>query len=235
MTAKNRNTGARSAPPKATASASAAASAPATATATAPKVESTPVDSNKVAGAGAAMGDEPKVLFGSSTLASLIEIGGQEVPLGTVVAAAHAASGLSGAAWNALPEEERDVLLNAQVAAMRECAADEARARDQQEQAEREAARRKEADAQEREQARQAQERAAEAQAVKFPCVITVSNNSGIALVEPYSGAFISAGGTAPITLNSPGHAHNVLQNLRAVLEANYIPYDKLVIEGLPK
>jgi hypothetical protein len=59
------------------------------------------------------------VLYGSSTLPSMIEIGDQQVQLGTVVAAAHTASGLSVADWNALPAEDRDVRLAVQVEAMR--------------------------------------------------------------------------------------------------------------------
>src|SRR4051812_22608248 len=64
--------------------------------------------------------EQEKVLLGSSTLPSLISIGGKEVQLGTVVAAAHAASGLSVADWNGLAEEERDERLNAQVEAMQQ-------------------------------------------------------------------------------------------------------------------
>ena len=56
------------------------------------------------------------ILHGSDTLAAHIEItDGKTVQLGTIVAAAHAASGLSEEAWNALPADERDALLNAEI------------------------------------------------------------------------------------------------------------------------
>lgn len=53
-----------------------------------------------------------ETLVGSSILPSMIDVGGQHaIPLGDVVAAAHALSGLSIEAWNALPEGEREGLL----------------------------------------------------------------------------------------------------------------------------
>lgn len=59
-----------------------------------------------------------ETLYGSDTLPAVLTIGGQDVQLGTVVASAHAASGLSVAEWNALAPEERDVYLNDQVASL---------------------------------------------------------------------------------------------------------------------
>lgn len=59
------------------------------------------------------------MLYGSSVLPSLIEIGGKDVQLGTVVAAAHLASGLSAEDWNALDEPAREHLLAEQVEAMK--------------------------------------------------------------------------------------------------------------------
>ena len=55
-------------------------------------------------------------LIGTNILPALIEIApGKEIPLGDVVAKAHAKSGLSLEAWNALPEADRDALLTAMV------------------------------------------------------------------------------------------------------------------------
>lgn len=52
-------------------------------------------------------------LNGSNTLPAKIEFGpDKSVQLGEIVAKAHQASGLSVDAWNALPEAERDALLN---------------------------------------------------------------------------------------------------------------------------
>ena len=56
------------------------------------------------------------ILHGSDKLPAHIEIAeGKTVQLGTVVAEAHTASGLSEEAWNALPADERDALLNAEI------------------------------------------------------------------------------------------------------------------------
>lgn len=65
---------------------------------------------------------EPECPYGSSTLASHIDIGGIDFTLGDIVAGAHAASTLSVADWNALDEGARDVLLNAHIDAMRKAA-----------------------------------------------------------------------------------------------------------------
>jgi hypothetical protein len=51
-------------------------------------------------------------LVGSNILPSLVDVGGEQaIPLGDVVKAAHALSGLSVEAWNALPDDERETLL----------------------------------------------------------------------------------------------------------------------------
>lgn len=62
-------------------------------------------------------------LYGSSILPALIEIDGKEVQLGTVVAAAHEASGMTAEDWNAMPEADREKLLADQVEAMKAAAA----------------------------------------------------------------------------------------------------------------
>lgn len=59
-------------------------------------------------------------LLGSDVLGSIIDIGGEPVQLGTVVAAAHQASGLSVEDWNGLVPQIRETLLADQVAAMRD-------------------------------------------------------------------------------------------------------------------
>lgn len=58
------------------------------------------------------------MLVGSSNFDPVMEVAGKEVQLGTVVAAAHAASGLSVEAWNALTETERDDLIEAELTRM---------------------------------------------------------------------------------------------------------------------
>lgn len=51
-------------------------------------------------------------LVGSSILPSLVDVGAEQaIQLGDVVKAAHALSGLSVEAWNALPDDEREALL----------------------------------------------------------------------------------------------------------------------------
>lgn len=55
-------------------------------------------------------------LIGTNILPALIEIAsGKEIPLGDLVAKAHANSGHSLEEWNALPEADRDALLTAMV------------------------------------------------------------------------------------------------------------------------
>ncbi|WP_290777108.1 hypothetical protein [Hoeflea sp.] len=57
-----------------------------------------------------------ETLIGSNTLPADIEIAeGQTVQLGAIVMKAHARSGLSVEAWNALPEDEREALLAKEV------------------------------------------------------------------------------------------------------------------------
>lgn len=64
-----------------------------------------------------------ETLNGSNTLPALIEISPtQGVQLGEIVMAAHKTSGLSVEAWNALPETERDELLNKTVEALKAAA-----------------------------------------------------------------------------------------------------------------
>lgn len=67
--------------------------------------------------------DPSETLLGSSTLPATIEIAGMAVQLGTIVVAAHAASGLEVADWNALPEADREALLAAEVERRRAAAA----------------------------------------------------------------------------------------------------------------
>ncbi|MCA0214672.1 MAG: hypothetical protein LCH79_16030 [Proteobacteria bacterium] len=187
-------------------------------------------------------GGESAVLIGSGVLPSMVPIGGQEVQLGVVVAGAHAASGLSVADWNALAGDVREQMLSDYVASQTEAA----KVLEDQERADAAAAARAEADAEAQRLAakedehqanaqRQAQEAQARAAANEFPCVIEVGNNSGIALSEPVSGAHIQAGGTGRITLLSLEHAHQVQQNLMAVLDLNYLDPGVLVITKLPK
>jgi hypothetical protein len=63
---------------------------------------------------------ESQCLYGSSTLPSEIELAEDRfVTLSDVVAAAHERSGLTVEAWNAIPEAEREALLNAEVDVLR--------------------------------------------------------------------------------------------------------------------
>jgi len=60
------------------------------------------------------MEDEPEpppALLGSSTLPALIDLPDRQIQLGELVAAVHAESGLTVEAWNALPDEQRDAML----------------------------------------------------------------------------------------------------------------------------
>lgn len=54
-------------------------------------------------------------LYGSSILPSTIEIGDASVSLGEIVQAAFSASNLTAEAWNELPADEREALLQAEV------------------------------------------------------------------------------------------------------------------------
>lgn len=55
--------------------------------------------------------DGSTVIYGTDQLPGLVEVGGQMVQLGTVVAGAHAASGLSVDDWNGLVPQIRDQLV----------------------------------------------------------------------------------------------------------------------------
>jgi hypothetical protein len=56
-----------------------------------------------------------EILVGSSVHPATFEIGGQTFQLGTVVAMAHTASGLSVADWNALADDERHARIDAEL------------------------------------------------------------------------------------------------------------------------
>ncbi len=56
-----------------------------------------------------------QILYGSDTLPATFQIDGETVALGTIVAAAFEKSGLSEDAWNALPADERDAKLHAEL------------------------------------------------------------------------------------------------------------------------
>lgn len=61
-----------------------------------------------------------ETLNGSNTLPALIEFGpDRSVQLGEIVTQAHQSSGLTVDAWNALPEGERDELLNKKIEELR--------------------------------------------------------------------------------------------------------------------
>jgi hypothetical protein len=153
------------------------------------------------------------VLCGSSTLPALISIGGKDVQLGTVVAAAHAASGLTAADWNALSEGDRDERLKAQVEAMQQQADADAEA--------------------ERLRLEEEARNASASGEVRYPRRLLVSNNASLSLVEPISGAYIQAGGKTHIRVTDPDHEHRVRENLAAVLAQNYLPDSSLTVEDL--
>lgn len=176
---------------------------------------------------GSTSGSASSFISGSSTLPALIDIAGVEVQLGTVVAAAHAASGLSAADWDALDPAKRDELLNAQIETMRAAAAGAAEAkRVEDERLEQE---RLDAEAQ-----AEAARKRTEGEPL-FPRQITVRNNGPIALVEPLSGSHTQAGGTSVVTLHDEEHAHRVLENFAALLDQNFLKREVLSIEGLPE
>lgn len=62
--------------------------------------------------AGAPAGGGGQMLLGSDNFDSEVEIAGKMVQLGVVVAAAHAKSGLTVEQWNALPQDQRDDLID---------------------------------------------------------------------------------------------------------------------------
>lgn len=70
-------------------------------------------DDDDTSGAGAA-----GTLVGSSNFDAVLEVAGKQVQLGDVVAAAHAASGMTVEEWNALTEPERDDLIEAELTRM---------------------------------------------------------------------------------------------------------------------
>lgn len=66
--------------------------------------------------AGAEVGGMPAGgLYGSSLQPAVVMIGGKEEALGVAVGAAFAKSGLTGNAWNALPDEEREKLIGVEI------------------------------------------------------------------------------------------------------------------------
>ncbi|MCT7668181.1 hypothetical protein [Shinella kummerowiae] len=72
---------------------------------------------------------ENETLNGSNTLPALIEIApGNSVQLGEVVLAAFHLSGMTVEAWNALPEADRDGLLNGAIEGLKTAAAAKAEA-----------------------------------------------------------------------------------------------------------
>lgn len=66
--------------------------------------------------------DSAQGLYGTDVLPGMIEIGGDLVQLGTVVAAAHSVSGLSVDDWNGLVPQIRDQLLIEHIEVMRAAA-----------------------------------------------------------------------------------------------------------------
>jgi len=58
------------------------------------------------------------MLIGTNQIPALSDIGGKQVQLGDIVAAAHTASGLSVTKWNKLPGDERDMHIQVQLEQM---------------------------------------------------------------------------------------------------------------------
>ena len=58
---------------------------------------------------------DAQTLYGSDVQPALFEVNGETVQLGTIVAAAHVRSGKTVEEWNALPVEERERLIQAEV------------------------------------------------------------------------------------------------------------------------
>lgn len=246
MTTK-KTAGSKPAAPKAPAASKTAAgkaSAPATGKApAAPKAPKAPTDKPPVeSGKGPVIEGSDSaspsmgVLLGTNVLPSLIEIGGTEVQLGTVVSAAFTASGLTLEAWNVLEEVERDKLLVAQVEAMRaDAAAAEAAAV-----AEATAAAASSAAAAEvKEKGKDKPKRGRDQEMREriealFPMSLTLRNNSPIPVVEPETLSHVSPGGCAHVTVHSVASLQTIRQNLDAVAAANYFDAEKLVIDGLP-
>lgn len=61
--------------------------------------------------------EEKESLIGSSVQPDSFVVDGKRVSLGKIVAAAHAKTGMSAAEWNALPNDDREGLIAAEVAA----------------------------------------------------------------------------------------------------------------------
>ena len=210
--------------------------APALPKASKPPAEKPPVETGKapaVAGSDSAA-SSAQVLLGTNVLPSLIEIGGAEVQLGTVVARAFEVSGLTLEAWNGLEEVERDKLLVAQVEAMQaeaDAAAVEATAAT--------AAAAAAAAAEVKEKGKDKPKRGRDQEMrdrmeALFPMSLTLRNNSPIPVVEPETLSHISPGGSSPVTVQNLASLRTIRQNLDAVAAANYFDAEKLVIDGLP-
>lgn len=127
-------------------------------------------------------------LLGSSVQPSVFTIGGTQVQLGDIVRAAHVATSLSVAEWNELAADVREGLIADELAAM---------------QADAEAA------------AAAGAEAAAEAPV--FPRSITLRNNSGFAVAEPATGAFIGGGASVHVVLRDKAQAVRMLQNVESI------------------
>lgn len=149
----------------------------------------------------------PAGLFGSSVQPSMLDIGGQQVQLGTVVAAAHKASELSVEDWNALAVDVRESLIADEVAQM---AADAEAA------------------------GTVASDPPAEpvAVAATYPRSITLRNHSGFAVTEPATGAFVGGGASVHVTVHDEAQAVRVLQNARSI-KSRTGGRQSLVVAGL--
>ena len=64
--------------------------------------------------------DSAACLLGSSDLPSMVDINGEEVPLGDIVCGAHQKSGLSLTEWNELAGRKRDKLLSDHIASLQD-------------------------------------------------------------------------------------------------------------------
>lgn len=66
-----------------------------------------------------------------------------------------------------------------------------------------------------------------------YPRRVKVTNHSAVAIVEPITGAYIQAGGKAPLYLHDADHEHRVMENIRATLEQNNLSESALEFEDL--
>lgn len=64
-----------------------------------------------------------------------------------------------------------------------------------------------------------------------FPCVVMLLNHSGIAITERITGAFVPAGGSAPITLHDEAHASLVAESLQKLVEENFLSPRAIVVQ----